>query len=156
MLAQKSVLAKLRNLGVIHPRQSTTPSSPNPNQWQRTTSLVATPRLLSMADRFGDILRPFHRPWSAGQLMRSARQRTGLCDFGDRSFEQPLAFLLRSYDEEANLSTFGRAAARWDMLRFLSNLLILREAETRDPAILSRSIAQPIFITGLPRSGSSF
>ncbi len=88
--------------------------------------------------------------------MRRAQRRTGLSDFGDSSFEEPLARLLRSYEGEANLSTFGRLAARWDALRFLSNLLILHEAEKRTPAILDQAIDRPIFITGLPRSGTSF
>jgi hypothetical protein len=47
-------------------------------------------------------------------------------------------------------------ATRWDVLRFLTNLLRLRDAELRDPAILQEVIQQPIFITGLPRSGTTF
>jgi hypothetical protein len=41
-------------------------------------------------------------------------------------------------------------------MRCLRNLLCLDAAEERDPAILSRSIRRPIFITGLPRSATSF
>ena len=37
----------------------------------------------------------------------------------------------------------------------LSTLLILADAEREDPAILTRPLASPIFITGLPRSGTT-
>ncbi len=40
--------------------------------------------------------------------------------------------------------------------KILSNLLLLRAAEREHPAILAEPIAQPIFITGLPRSGTTF
>jgi hypothetical protein len=89
-------------------------------------------------------------------LIEQAVRRTGLTDFGDGSFEEPLRVLIGSYEDEAALSMFGRIAARWDALRFLSNLLLLRDAEAQTPAILSQSIERPIFVTGMPRSGSTF
>jgi hypothetical protein len=89
-------------------------------------------------------------------LVELARRRSGLDDFGQWSFEEPLGILLRSYYEEANLSAFGRIAVRWDMLRFLSNLLRLREEEKKDPAVLEERIDRPIFVLGLPRSGTTF
>jgi hypothetical protein len=50
----------------------------------------------------------------------------------------------------------GRSATRWDTVRFLSNLLRIQEGFTRTPAIAEEPIRQPIFITGLPRSGTTF
>ena len=90
------------------------------------------------------------------KLVDLARRRSGLDDFGEWSFEEPLAVLLRSYYQEANLSAFGRIAVRWDMLRFLSNLLRLREEEKKNPAVLEERIDRPIFVLGLPRSGTTF
>jgi len=113
-------------------------------------------QLLDLADRAAAALGAFRRPMSAATLIELAQRRTRLDDFGDRDFEEPLAVLIRSYEEEANLSTFGRMAARWDVERFLSNRLVIREAEKRDPAILAEPIERPIFITGLPRSGTTF
>ncbi len=136
-------------------RGSTFRAGPEPGH-SREMSLTIGRRLFGLVDRLADGVGLFDRPWSAEELMRRAQRRTGLSDFGDSSFEEPLARLLRSYEEEANLSTFGRLAARWDALRFLSNLLILHEAEKRTPAILDQAIDRPIFITGLPRSGTSF
>jgi hypothetical protein len=98
----------------------------------------------------------FRRPVPPEKLVDLARRRSGLDDFGEWSFEEPLAVLVRSYYEEANLSAFGRIAVRWDMLRFLSNLLRLREEEKKDPAVLEERIDRPIFVLGLPRSGTTF
>jgi hypothetical protein len=98
----------------------------------------------------------FRRPLSARELMSAAERRTGLADFGEWGVEEPLERLIESYEREASLSAFGRIAARWDVLRFLSNLLRLRDDEKRHPEILDQEIARPIFITGLPRAGTSF
>ena len=113
-------------------------------------------RMLRKADRLARAFGVFERPLRGEELVRVATKRTGLTDFGDRSFEEPLEVLLRDYESAADLSLFGRIAARWDMLRFLSNLLRLREQELRCPEILRQPIVKPIFITGMPRSGSSF
>jgi Sulfotransferase family len=96
------------------------------------------------------------QPWSAGHLIDRARRRMGLTDFGDIPFEPPLQTLLHACREEADLSLFGRAAIRWDTLRFLSNLLRLRDEEKRAPEILDHPVASPLVIAGLPRSGTTF
>lgn len=114
------------------------------------------PRLLRGVNRVADAFGVLRRPLRREELIGIAQQRTGLSDFGGWAFEEPLAVLLAAYEEEADLTVFGRIAARWDMLRFLSNLLRLREEEQRDPSILNESIDRPIFIMGLPRSGTTF
>ncbi|MGH7110512.1 MAG: sulfotransferase family protein [Stellaceae bacterium] len=88
--------------------------------------------------------------------MARAQRQTGLADFGDAPFRPGLQVFLRACAEEAELSWFGHFGTRWDVVRFLSNLLRLRQAETLRPAILEQRVAQPIFITGLPRSGTTF
>jgi len=67
-----------------------------------------------------------------------------------------LTHFMRALEEEADLSALGRYATRWDVHRFLSNLARLRAEERRNPGILSEPIEAPIFITGLPRSGTTF
>jgi hypothetical protein len=94
--------------------------------------------------------------FDADALMQSVLRRARRSTFSDTSFVEPLKLLLRSYDEEADLSPFGRYAARFDMMRGLNNLLLLDAAEEADPSILARPIAKPVFITGLPRSSTTF
>ena len=69
---------------------------------------------------------------------------------------EALTALTLSLKEEARLTSFGRLAARADLKRMLSTLLILADAEREDPAITTRPLAPPIFIAGLPRSGTTF
>jgi hypothetical protein len=95
-------------------------------------------------------------PLAATELITRAQRRMNLVDFGSTSFQEPLEKLLRACREEAELSLFGRFATRWDTVRFLSNLLRLREEERRAPKILEERIERPIFIAGLPRSGTTF
>ncbi len=103
-----------------------------------------------------DVLGFLRRPPTVQTLVARARRQTGLADFGDFPFEQPLHRLLEACAEEAELSLFGGAALRWDTLRFLSNLLRLREEEKRAPQILEETVAAPLIIAGLPRSGTTF
>ena len=96
------------------------------------------------------------QPPSAEYLITHAQRRAGSTDFGDAPFERPLQALLVACREEADLSLFGGAAIRWDSVRFLSNLLRLREEERRTPEILDQPIERPLLISGLPRSGTTF
>ena len=112
--------------------------------------------VLNIADGVADALGILRRPLDADALLAVAQRRSGLRDFGDTSFIDPLRRLLISCAEEASLSLVGRMATRWDVLRFLTNLLRFQDAERRDPGILDQEIRQPIFITGLPRSGTTF
>ncbi len=89
-------------------------------------------------------------------LIRRALKRAGRSNFSDLSFVQPLNQLLRAYAEEADLSFFGRYATLCDLDRCLANLLRLEVAEEENPSILSRPIRKPVFITGMPRSATSF
>ena len=92
----------------------------------------------------------------ADALIARARRRTGLADFGDAPFEEALRKFLCACRKEGGLTVFGGLATRWDAVRFLSNLLRLREEEKRTPGIIDQPIERPIFIAGLPRSGTTF
>jgi hypothetical protein len=105
-----------------------------------------------VADRLG-LLR---RPLVGRRLIEAACRGSGLSDFGDADVVEPLERLLHAATREAELSLVGRLAMRWDVLRLLSNLLRLRRAEAEDPAILDEKLDRPIFIAGLPRSGTTF
>jgi hypothetical protein len=113
-------------------------------------------RLLASADVLADRVGWLRRRLAADKLMRAAQLRAGLDDFGDLSFVDPLQRLLDALASQASLSVVGRIAAKWDAVRFLTSLLRLRAEEARTPAILRERIDRPIFITGLPRSGTTF
>jgi hypothetical protein len=69
---------------------------------------------------------------------------------------EALGALTSSLHKEASLSPFGRLAASRDLKRMLSTLLILADAEREDATIFTWPRAAPIFIAGLPRSGTTF
>ena len=92
----------------------------------------------------------------AEQLLEQALKRGGRREFADRSFIHPFERLLESCNEEANLSMLGARALRVDVMRFLRNLLRFDDVEAACPSVLSRPIQAPVFITGMPRSGTTF
>ena len=89
-------------------------------------------------------------------LLAKARTRTGLAEFGDESFREPLRILLRSFEEDADLSLVGRISVQAELVRLLSNRLLLAEERRRHPEIGAEVIDRPLVITGLPRTGSTF
>lgn len=111
---------------------------------------------LRLADSVASMVGLLDRPLDADALLRRARRVTGLSDFGDPGFLEPLRTFLASCSSEASLGLIGQTATRWDVVRFLSNLMRMRAAEQADPGIVHQRIVRPIFITGLPRSGTTF
>ena len=111
--------------------------------------------MLRFVDWCADTAGILRRPLVADELIELAQRRTGLNDFGDWPFAVPLRSLLQACEKEAELGSFGRFAMRWDVQRFLTNLLLLRSAE-KAAAKAPAPIERPIFVTGLPRSGTSF
>jgi hypothetical protein len=95
-------------------------------------------------------------PLRADELLESALKRGKRGDFADDSFVDPFEHLLEACNEEADLSGFGFRALRIDVLRCLRNLLQFDEIEASCPSVLSRPIPAPVFITGMPRSGTTF
>lgn len=111
---------------------------------------------LSALDGLADSFGIGRSGFTVEALTRSALDGARRPDFCDRSFEEPLRLLLECYVREADLNVFGRFAAKWDVARCLTNLLRLDEEEEHNSAILDEPITRPIFITGSPRSGTTF
>ena len=92
---------------------------------------------------------------TAHELINTARIRTGLDDFGPGDFFEPLSRLLESCQQDARLNFVGRMALRSDLMRMLSNRLLLERDRHLYPGIQKQPIDQPLFIIGLPRSGTT-
>lgn len=88
-------------------------------------------------------------------LLRAARRRTGLSRFGDWEFEEPLERLLRAYRDESHLTLLGRITVRELLVSLLENLLTMEQERAGAPAIERQSIEDPVFIIGLPRTGTT-
>ena len=89
------------------------------------------------------------------ELMATARARTGLDDFGDIPFLEPLDVLVESLNREAGLEGAREQGAAATLTGLLSKRLQLVNDRQRFPAIADEVIEAPVFIVGLPRTGST-
>jgi hypothetical protein len=64
--------------------------------------------------------------------------------------------LILAIKADSDLSFFGKLSLRWDMTRLLRNAQLVEDAHRTNPALGLAPIAAPIFILGLPRSGTTF
>jgi sulfotransferase family protein len=88
-------------------------------------------------------------------LLASASKRTGLSDYGDPVFREPLGVLLDAFERDADLSALGRIASRGLVLQLLANRLRIEDLFRRHPEIERETIERPIIIAGLPRTGTT-
>jgi len=91
----------------------------------------------------------------AEDLLSAASKQTGLTNFGDDRFREPLEILLRAVQGETVLSPFGRFAARQLVLQLLRSRLRLEELFRMHPEIEDEEIVRPIIVAGLPRTGTT-
>ena len=94
-------------------------------------------------------------PLDESSLIDHACRSTGLVDFGDEQWRKPFKVLCKALEEEAQLTLMGRLMARSDITVWLSTRLKIMETLKRHPKIHEQKITAPMFITGLPRSGTS-
>ncbi|MFK8050021.1 MAG: sulfotransferase [Halioglobus sp.] len=88
-------------------------------------------------------------------LLAAARKQTGLNEFGDERFLEPMRLLLDSLENEAELNPLGRFMNRMSIVRLLKNRLYVHDLITRHPEILQREIKAPVVVVGLARSGTT-
>lgn len=88
-------------------------------------------------------------------LLEAASAQTGLTDFGDDRFRRGLEALCETLDTTAGLTDLGRKINWKRLVRLLATRLRVEAAFHRHPEIQEREIRRPIFLTGLPRSGTS-
>ncbi len=88
-------------------------------------------------------------------LVRAARRQSGLHDFVDHSFREPMRRLLASLESEARLHPLGRVVMRESLVRALVNRLRLEDLCDRHPEIAALPVEAPVFVVGLQRTGTT-
>ena len=88
-------------------------------------------------------------------LHASATQRTGLADFGPDDYTDGLAVLLDSYASEAGLTPLGAKMQRVFLRGALTARLLSQAAWQAHPDHVQIPIDRPVFVTGLPRTGTT-
>ena len=92
-----------------------------------------------------------------GGICAEARRRTRLEDFGDPPIDPALTVLVNSFEHEADLHPLGRFLMRVHLRELLETRLRLAHAwHGRSDVLEASVIEKPLFITGMPRSGSTF
>ena len=94
-------------------------------------------------------------PLDEESLLRAAQRASGLEDFGEGDWQTPLRTLLDALEAEAQLTLVGRLMARSDILLWLEIRLRFTALWRATPAIVEQPVERPVFILGLPRSGTS-
>jgi len=112
-------------------------------------------RLMNLAGRGATAIGLQPIKLSLDTLLNKARENTGLVDFGEDDFRDPLVLLLRGLEQEAQLSLLGRIIARADLLRTLENRLGIVDLLKKHPEIAEQPIERPLFVVGPPRSGTT-
>jgi len=102
-----------------------------------------------------EVLEPGWIRLDADEMLEETVRSTGLSDFGGDSFLEPYRVFVRSIDREARLHPLGRLISRSDCLNWLENRLRLADTRKRQPEIAAQPVERPLFITGLPRTGTS-
>src|SRR6266478_3954568 len=125
-----------------------------------TTTLEQTRPLLPvrLLNRWGALLektRIQRTPLLAVNLIETAKRRCSLDDFGEGDFFEAMARLLESCHRESRLNLIGRIALRSDLLRTLCSRLFMERDRQLYPSIARQEIHEPLFIVGLPRSGTT-
>ncbi|MDT8428735.1 MAG: sulfotransferase [Pseudomonadales bacterium] len=93
--------------------------------------------------------------FDAEKLIAQACRLADYAEFGEMHPAEPLAVLFDSYQRESKLSFIGRIAMRQDALTMLVNRLKIEKKRAATPAIAAEPIHQPVFILGLPRTGTT-
>ncbi|NLR70644.1 sulfotransferase [Novosphingobium sp. ERN07] len=88
-------------------------------------------------------------------LLAAARERTGLSDFGDTWFFEPMDRYIAAANAEGNLTEAGFAGQTESVVKGLASRLRMVDDIKRHPEILDEQVEVAAIILGLPRTGST-
>jgi hypothetical protein len=94
-------------------------------------------------------------PLDEESLIRAATGNTGLSDFGDEDWREPFRILLDDLEKTAELNLVGRLMTRSDLLVHLEGRLRVIDWIARHPEVEDEVVEAPVFVVGLPRSGTT-
>ena len=91
---------------------------------------------------------------SAEELLAQVGNRSGLSDYGAPDFREPLGRLLEEPERKGHFHLLGRYRLHHEVRRLLRTRLRLYDLINRHPEIENQTVEAPIFVIGLPGSGS--
>ena len=88
-------------------------------------------------------------------LEEAAQRVNGLTDLGAGPVTEPLQRVLDSLEQEGRLNVIGRMIARERMVGHTTSRLHYVNDRKRFPDIAGEAIVKPVFIVGMPRTGTT-
>ena len=88
-------------------------------------------------------------------LIRQAKRKTGLADFGDDGHLLALETLVESINREARLTAMGRLIQKSRLAGSLEHRLRIEELFKRHPEIHDIDLGKVVLVTGLQRTGTT-
>src|SRR5690606_20291019 len=85
----------------------------------------------------------------------AAKAQTGLDDIGDPSALDGLQRLLDAYAGEARFTERGAQMAHADLVTYMTIRMRIEDWAKRHPELLDAPIEKPLFVFGLPRTGTT-
>ncbi len=111
-------------------------------------------RVFNFLGRSGRTLGPPGR-LEAEDLVKQARRRTGLADFGDAEHFDAMEVLVKSINDEARLTATGRLIQKSRLTDALVHRLRIEELLKTHPEIQDIDLGTIILVTGLQRTGTT-
>ncbi len=91
----------------------------------------------------------------ANAMLAAAREQTGLTDLGDDRILEGLNVLADAINKEAKLTERGEASTVARATQMIVNRLRVVDYLKQHPELLERPVEKPMFVFGLPRTGTT-
>jgi hypothetical protein len=88
-------------------------------------------------------------------LIAAAQQLTGLTNLGDDNIFEGFNVLVDALNNEAQLNARGEKSVADNIIATLANRLRVEDHLAKNPELLERPIEKPLFVFGLPRTGTT-
>lgn len=92
---------------------------------------------------------------NTNDILAAARQQTRLDDIGDDSILEGLSELVTALNKEAPLTERGWQSVKGTLVKNLANRLQVEDYLKKHPELLERPVEKPMFVFGLPRTGTT-
>lgn len=92
---------------------------------------------------------------TANDIVAQASERTGLSDYGDPAILKDLDRLLDAYNTEAKFTERGQGLAFNALVQAMSVRMQVEDWLKQHPELLDRPVEKPMFVFGLPRTGTT-
>lgn len=89
------------------------------------------------------------------EVIAAAQAKTGLVEYGDPAILDGLQRLLDAYASEARFTERGKAMAHDDLVTYMSIRMRIEGWLQDHPELLDAPIEKPLFVFGLPRTGTT-